>query len=229
MVTGSEVLLAGTSLQLHFTSAVETVKAVDDVSIELPVGELACLYGASGSGKSSLLHVLAGITLPSSGSVILGDQLISTGTDAERARVRLDSIGVVFQTSNLVEEFTALENVALPLEARGVRRTVAAMEAREALELVNMASLGHRLPSELSGGQRQRVGIARALVGGRRVLLADEPTGSLDSGNSERIFDLLSKLAAQGYAILVASHDPQSRAVAHAAYMMVDGKISLDG
>lgn len=222
----SGVLVRGSGLSLRFTNAVETVTAVDDVSLNVHSGEFVCIHGASGSGKSTLLQLLTGIRVPDSGSVLVGDTLLSVASEAERARVRLEAVGVVFQMSNLIEEFTVLENVILPLEARGCAAGASRDEGYRALDLVDMAELGHRRPRELSGGQQQRVGIARALVGGRRVLVADEPTGALDSANSELVFELFAKLAARGYGVLVASHDPRSREMATTAYAMTDGRIA---
>jgi putative ABC transport system ATP-binding protein len=147
----------------------------------------------------------------------------------QRADVRLNDIGVVFQDHNLIPEFDALENVSLPLRARGVPAREALREAQERLDQVGLAKLGQRFPRQLSGGQQQRVGIARALTGGKRILLTDEPTGSLDATNSASIFTLLRELADAGVCVVVASHDPHVLSVATRTVTMIDGKLSESG
>lgn len=224
----SDVLLKTEDLHKGYATPVETVKAVDGVSFELRSGDFACLYGASGSGKSTLLHILGGVDRPDSGSVLVDGVDLTSLSEGDRARLRLERIGFVFQSSNLIAEFTALENVALPLEARGASADAARDEAMRALDLVDMGPLAHRRPDELSGGQQQRVGVARALVGERRLILADEPTGALDSANSQSLFDLLRKLSGEGYAVLVASHDPDCQAVASRRFRMIDGRMDED-
>lgn len=140
-------------------------------------------------------------------------------------------MGVVYQDDNLLPELTAWENVALPLQIRGRRISESRLEAEGALALVGLDGLGGRKPQQLSGGQRQRVGIARALIGGRRILLADEPTGSLDSRTSRALFELLAELAAAGHAVVVTSHDPHCRRYASRSVEMIDGRVSaaVDG
>jgi putative ABC transport system ATP-binding protein len=168
----------------------ETVWAVRDIDFEAHHGEFVCIYGASGSGKSTLLNLLAGLDLADSGEIQVGGVDVIAADERRRARLRLETVGVVFQDHNLVEEFTALENVALPLEARGVSFAAACAEAADLLQRVGLTDVHNRLPRQLSGGQRQRVGIARALSGQRAVLLADEPTGALDSAATCELFAL---------------------------------------
>jgi ABC-type lipoprotein export system ATPase subunit len=204
----------------------ESVWAVRDVSLEVDAGSFVCLFGSSGSGKSTLLNMMAGLDLPTTGSIrVLGQALESLNEDA-RARIRLHDVGVVFQDHHLIDEFTALENVMLPLEARGLPVAQARSEALHQLELVGLSGLHDRTPSKLSGGQRQRVGIARALIGGRRLLLADEPTGSLDSANSSSIFALLRQLCDQGATVVLATHEAASRQFADAVFEMQDGHLT---
>lgn len=143
--------------------------------------------------------------------------------------MRLEDVGVVFQDNNLIEEFTALENVSLPLIARGVPRKAAREAATDALTSVGLEGMEHRYPRLLSGGQQQRVGVARALVGGRRVLLADEPTGALDTDNSRALFAIFRQLCDQGTTIVIATHDPLVRDYADRAVSLRDGQISEDG
>jgi putative ABC transport system ATP-binding protein len=206
-------------------SAVETVWAVRDVSLTARGGEFILISGASGSGKTTLLNLIAGLDRPEQGVVRVAGIDVTSLDDTGRALLRLERVGVVFQEHRLIEEFTAVENVALPLEARGVGTGIALERAAEALLRVGLDRLGARRPDQLSGGQRQRVGIARALVGGRRVLLADEPTGSLDSKTSLEIFGLFRELCDQGVLVVLCSHDPRSASFVDRHVEMVDGEL----
>ena len=205
------VAVAATGLSRVFPDGDETVVAIGSVDLELRFGELVVLHGHSGSGKSTLLRLLSGIDVPTSGEVAVGDVPLGRLSEDERARIRLAHIGVVYQTDNLIEEFTAHENVTFPLRVAGWNGREADTEADTWLERVGVADLGHRYPEHMSGGQRQRVGIARALAGGRRTLLADEPTGALDTMNSSALMALLRALADEGVAVLVSSHDPAAQ------------------
>jgi putative ABC transport system ATP-binding protein len=205
------------------------VVALADVSLNLYEGDLLAVVGASGSGKTSLINVMAGLLAADEGAVLIAGTDLTPMSPNQRANVRLDDIGVVFQDHNLIPEFDALENVSLPLRARGVPTRDALREAQERLDQVGLADLGRRYPRQLSGGQQQRVGIARALTGGKRILLTDEPTGSLDAANSASIFTLLSELAVVGVCIVVASHDPQVLEVATRKINMIDGRLSEPG
>lgn len=218
-------LLSSRVLSKAYVNQVETIHAVDGVTLSVSAGEFVCLHGASGSGKSTLLHLLAGLDEPDSGSVLIDGVEVDAKNTRAAAEVRRTKVGVVFQDHNLLAELTAWENVALPLEISGLKLAEARRSAEDALELVGLGGLEERRPREMSGGQRQRVGVARALVGGRRILLADEPTGSLDSKNSRALFELFAQLAAAGRAILVTSHDPQCRTYATRSLEMVDGRL----
>lgn len=209
-----------------YPSHVETVWAARDVDLVVHPGQFACVFGASGSGKSTLLNLLAGLDLPDSGEIQVGERDVGRLDESGRAELRLTSIGVVFQDHNLIEEFTAVENVALPLEANGVDFDEAHDEAVRQLARVGLEGLGSRFPHELSGGQRQRVGVARALVGDRAILLADEPTGSLDSAATTALFALIRTLCDEGLLAVVCSHDPECRRFADAVYEMTDGRLS---
>lgn len=208
-----------------FTTLAERIVAVDEVSLRVDPGEFVCISGASGSGKSTLLNLLAGIATPDSGSVILDGEEISALSERRRAHLRLTTIGVIFQHDNLIEEFTAGENVAFPLELRRLDRNAIEEEADRLLRLVGLTQVASRRPEQLSGGQQQRVGVARALAGNRRLLVADEPSAALDSANSEGLFALFRDLSARGVTVILASHDPLARSFAGRVVEMVDGAI----
>ena len=210
----------------RFTVGAEVVAAVDDVSFSVRPSEFACIYGASGSGKTTLLNLVAGIDVADTGSVSVGGEVLSGQSEGRRADIRLHNIGVIFQNNNLMPEFTARENVALPLMIRGHPRASADMEALEALAAVGLSELADRLPAAMSGGQRQRVGIARALAGKQSLIVADEPTGALDSRNSVQLFELFRSLCDErGTAVVLATHDPLAKDFADSVYLMVDGTI----
>lgn len=215
-------------VQRLFVSPAETVRAVDGVDFAAWSGDFVCLFGHSGSGKTTLLNLMAGLDLPTGGTVEVAGRDLAACTEEARVKMRRETLGMVHQSHLLVDEFTAAENVALPLEARGVETSSAIEEAEVLLDMVGLAGSGHRYPMELSGGQRQRVGIARALSGGRRILLADEPTGSLDSANAFAIFEMLASLASGGALVIVASHDPACRDIATRSVEMLDGKVLVE-
>ena len=203
----------------------ETIKAVSSASFTVNPGECVALMGPSGCGKTTLLSLVSGLLAADSGSIeVLGTQLTKLDPD-ERAAFRLRNVGVVFQDTQLIPEFTVLENVLLPLELSGVSRGEALNLSRVALSQVGLDSQIDRFPDEISGGQAQRVGIARAIVGGRKVLLADEPTGSLDQENSRMIFAVLRNLALSGLCVLISTHDPLIEAYATRILPMSDGKL----
>jgi len=189
-------------------------------------GEFVCVFGASGSGKSTLMNLLAGLDLPDSGEIRVGGRDVGRLDESGRARLRLETVGVVFQDHNLLEELTAAENVALPSEASGADPEAAREEAVRQLARVGLSGLEGRYPHQLSGGQRQRVGIARALTGQRAILLADEPTGSLDSAASTDLFALIRTLCDEGLLAIVFSHDHDCRRFADTLYEMTDGRLT---
>lgn len=208
-----------------FTTLAERIVAVDEVSLSVDPGEFVCISGASGSGKSTLLNLVAGIATPDSGSVSLDGEEISALSEQSRAHLRLTTIGVVFQHDNLIEEFTVGENVAFPLELRRLDRDVIEEEVDRLLALVGLTQVAGRRPEQLSGGQQQRVGVARALAGDRRLLVADEPSAALDRANSAGLFALFRDLSARGVTVVLASHDPLARSFADRVVEMVDGAI----
>lgn len=223
------MLVSLASVSKRYVVGQETLVAVDEVSLEVSAGEFVCVHGASGSGKTTMLNILAGIDTADEGEVIVAGQSLSNCSEGARADIRLQHIGVVFQSNNLLPEFTARENVALPLLVRRFKKDVAASAADAALSSVGLDGLGDRLPGLMSGGQRQRVGIARALAGDRSLLLADEPTGALDSANSRQLFELMRKLCdSRGTAVVLATHDPLAQGFADSVYRMVDGNLAAE-
>jgi putative ABC transport system ATP-binding protein len=204
------------------------VTALDGVTLEIRAAERTAVLGPSGSGKTTLLHVAGALERPTSGSVMIGGQEVSTLPDAELSAVRGHRLGFVFQQFYLLDQLDAVQNVALGLLYRGGQARARRAAAVEALDRVG---LGHRLghaPARLSGGERQRVAIARAVAGRPDVVLADEPTGNLDSRSGRQIIDLLAGLARDGTAVVVVTHDPAVAAAMTRRVMMRDGRIVSD-
>ncbi len=205
------------------------VDALFDVSFELQAGEFAVLMGPSGSGKSTLLHLAAGLEQPSAGSVhVAGSDL--AGLDDERlARLRCETVSLVFQAFHLVDDLTAEENVALPLRFAGLPARAAAERAQASLSVVDLASRSRHRPAVLSGGEMQRVAIARALATRPRLLLADEPTGNLDSRTGAEVLELLRAInEREGVAILLATHDERASRSAPRLFELRDGALASD-
>ena len=206
----------------------ETIHALRGVSFEIQPNEYLAIMGPSGSGKSTLMNLIGCLDTPSKGEYYLRNQLVSTMTDDALAEVRNKEIGFVFQTFNLLPRASALENVELPLVYAGIPKGERMDRARQALDRVELsARMGHK-PNELSGGQRQRVAIARALVMGPAILLADEPTGNLDSTTGEEIMRLFEKLHAAGNTIILVTHERDIAQHANRVIMIRDGKIASD-
>ena len=207
-----------------------TAPVLDDVSLSVKSGEIVALMGPSGSGKSTLMNILGCLDGPTRGRYILGGRDVSTLTKRERAWVRLHYLGFVFQSFHLISDHTVLENVALPLYYAGVDR-----EAREAraTDLLERVGLGHRLghrPAQLSGGEKQRVAIARAVSGEPRLLLADEPTGALDTKTGNEVMELLLELhRARALTLVIVTHDPEIAEFCHRQIFLRDGKVVSDG
>ena len=201
------------------------VTALRGVDLAVQPGEFVALMGPSGSGKSTLLHLAGGLALPTSGEVLVDGKSLTGLSPAERAVLRRDVLGYVFQELNLLPGLTALENVAFPLELAGLRTRPARAAALGALAEVGIEELASRMPAELSGGQSQRVAIARSLVGPRRLLLADEPTGALDSMSGRDIIALLRGRADAGAGVVLVTHAPRFAAWADRTLQLRDGDV----
>ncbi len=215
-------------LKKVYEMGAEQVHALDGVDLEVERGEYLAIMGPSGSGKSTLMNLLGCLDTPSSGSYHLNGTPVESLDDEELAAIRNREIGFVFQTFNLLARTTALENVELPLVYAGVGRRARREKAQGALERVGLGDRMDHRPNELSGGQRQRVAIARALVNDPSILLADEPTGNLDSATSTEIMALFDELHAAGNTIILVTHEPDIAGHAHRQVHLRDGKVVSD-
>ncbi len=219
-----------TALELRRVSKVygegpTEVHALRDVDLVVDAGALVAVMGPSGSGKSTLLTIAGSLEQPTSGGVSVGGSALSTMSRNDRARLRRRSIGYVFQDFNLLPGLTAAENVAMPLELDGVAARVARAAGMEMLEELGLAHRASRFPDQLSGGERQRVAIARAVVGERHLLLADEPTGALDSANGEAVMRLMRAACQRGVAGVVVTHDAQLASWSDRVVFLRDGRV----
>ncbi len=202
------------------------VRALDDVSLTIPSGQFVAIMGSSGSGKSTMLHLIAGLTTPTSGDVTLFGQTISSMSDNDLTRFRCRSIGLIFQAYNLLPTMTALENVCLPLVIDGKRLKDVRPRGEKLLSLVGLSDRQDHRPDELSGGQQQRVAVARALVNDAHLLLADEPTGNLDTKTGEEVLHLMRSLVTKNRrTIIMVTHDPKAAAYADRVITLRDGQI----
>jgi putative ABC transport system ATP-binding protein len=206
----------------------EEIHALRGVSLQIERGEYVAIMGPSGSGKSTLMNLIGCLDTPSKGSYLLNGKQVSQMNDNELARIRNEEIGFVFQTFNLLPRATALHNVELPLVYAGVAAKDRQERARAALEKVELAARMSHRPNELSGGQRQRVAIARALVNNPSILLADEPTGNLDSKTGLEIMGVFERLHQAGNTIVLVTHEPDVAAFAHRAIHIRDGQVEQD-
>lgn len=210
-----------------FGSGAREVHACTDISLEVHAGELMVVRGKSGSGKTTLLNILGGLDRPTSGRVWFGDQELTSLSDSKLAEARRGRIGYVFQTFGLIPVLSAAENIEVPLRIRGMDPSERNAKVAEMLDLVGLSDHAAQRPYELSGGQQQRVGIARALVGEPKILLADEPTGQLDSRTAETMMDLIEQLVKQrNIAAVVSTHDPLLVARAHNVLDLHDGRLT---
>ena len=202
------------------------IHALDGVSLTVSPGEFVCISGRSGSGKSTMLNMLAGLEKPTSGEIVILDKHIENMSESARIRFRRQYIGFVFQSYNLMPQYTAVENVELPLMLRGVGRRERRWQALAVMEQVGIVSHAEHKPSELSGGQQQRVGIARALITKPPIVFADELTGNLDTKTSAEIMDLLTGLfRSSGTTFMLVSHDPDMSQYTDRTIHLLDGKI----
>src|ERR671915_1858272 len=206
----------------------EEIHALRGVSMQIERGEYIAIMGPSGSGKSTLMNLIGCLDTPTKGSYLLNGQQVSRMNDNELARIRNEEIGFVFQTFNLLPRANALHNVELPLVYAGVPAVDRQTRAKAALEKVELTSRMMHRPNELSGGQRQRVAIARALVNNPSILLADEPTGNLDSATSTEIMKVFETLADQGQTVIMVTHEPDIAAHARRVVVLRDGTIESD-
>jgi len=204
------------------------VRAVDEVDLDVPTGQTLAIMGPSGCGKSTLLHLLGGLQRPTDGEIWLADQRIDTMSERALARLRRDHVGFVFQSFHLMDELTAVENVELAALLAGQSPRRAHRRAMYLLDRVGLADRARHLPVQLSGGQRQRVAIARALSNEPLVVLADEPTGNLDSGATLEVLRLFDELRAAGQTLVVVTHDARIAAVADRMISMRDGAFADD-
>jgi putative ABC transport system ATP-binding protein len=220
---GPLLRLEGVS-KVFMTDEVET-HALAGVHLEIEAGQYISIAGPSGCGKSTLLSILGLLDTPTDGSYILNGRPVESLKLSERARIRNREVGFIFQSFNLIGDLNVFENVELPLTYRGMGSTERRRLVREALDRVGMSHRAKHLPSQLSGGQQQRVAVARALAGRPLILLADEPTGNLDSSNGEAVMDLLSELHREGATVCMVTHDPRFSRYAEREVHLFDGRV----
>ncbi|MCB0685535.1 MAG: ABC transporter ATP-binding protein [Saprospiraceae bacterium] len=204
------------------------VKALQNIDLDIYPNEFVALMGPSGSGKSTLMNLLGCLDTPTAGEYFLGGENVADMDDNELANVRNRKIGFVFQTFNLLPRLSSLENVALPLVYAGISKEKRLDQSRRVLETVGLGERMEHKPNELSGGQRQRVAVARALVNDPQIILADEPTGNLDSKTSEEIMEMFENLHKAGNTIILVTHEPDIAEYAHRVVRMKDGMIESD-
>lgn len=208
-------------------SGTDDLTILSDVSLKIPNGQFIAITGASGSGKSTLLGLIAGLDAPTSGEILIDNENITAMTEDGLANLRSDKLGFIFQSFHLIPSLTAFENILIPLEIRGDKG--AKERASQLLEEVGLTNRGHHYPTELSGGEQQRVAVARAFANDPKILLADEPTGNLDSRNGQHIFELMTKLHKDKQTTLVlVTHDQELAEKAERQIRMRDGKIVSD-
>ena len=221
-------VIAIESVTKEYSMGEEVIRALDDVSFAIAPGELVAIMGASGSGKSTLLNVLGMLDRPTRGRYLLDGEPVEHKTELELSRLRNRKVGFVFQQFNLLPRDTALQNVELPMIYAGERPAARRRRALAALERVGLGDRVHHLPSQLSGGQQQRACIARALVNEPRLLLADEPTGALDSNTSSQVMELFGELHRSGITIVIVTHDGKVASYAERVLGFQDGHIVSD-
>jgi putative ABC transport system ATP-binding protein len=228
VAVATESIISADDLWRTYVMGSEQIHALRGVSFTVPKGQYVAIMGPSGSGKSTLMNLIGCLDTPSRGTYVLRGRTVSQMDDDELAAVRNREIGFVFQTFNLLPRATALQNVELPMVYAGISRTERAQRARTALDRVDLSERMTHRPSELSGGQRQRVAIARALVNNPAILLADEPTGNLDTKTGDEIMGLFDALHTQGHTIILVTHERDVAERAHRTIHIRDGRIESD-
>jgi putative ABC transport system ATP-binding protein len=221
----TEPLIRVTGLTRHYQMGGTTVRALDGVDIDIEPHTFTVVMGPSGSGKSSLLYLLGGLDRPSGGEIWVDGQRLDTMDENRLAVFRRDKMGFIFQSFNLVQSMSAWENVAFPMQFAGVAAARRRERATHLLSQVGLAERSHHKPNELSGGQQQRVAIARALVNDPALILADEPTGNLDTSSGVTVMQMLSDLHRNGRTVLVVTHDPRMTRFATHKIFLLDGKV----
>ena len=216
------------SLRKTYVMGSQKIHALKSITVDIHRNEYVALMGPSGSGKSTLMNLLGCLDTPSEGDYILNESNVSQLTDSELAEIRNKEIGFVFQTFNLLPRLSSLENVALPLVYAGISRSLRLERAQEVLSMVGLGDRVHHKPNELSGGQRQRVAIARALVNRPSIILADEPTGNLDTKTSVEIMEIFEQIHNQGNTIILVTHEPDIAEHAHRIIRLRDGLVETD-
>ncbi len=207
----------------------EEVRANDDISLDIESGEFVAIVGKSGSGKSTLMNIIGALDVPTSGNYYLGGRDTSAMSDNELAEARNHMLGFIFQQYNLLPKLNILENVELPLLYQGVKESERRAKALAELEKVGLSDKAYNKPQQLSGGQQQRVSIARALAGSPSIILADEPTGALDSRTSREVLGYIRQLNEEGNTIVMITHDPTLAVQAKRVVQIMDGRITFDG
>jgi putative ABC transport system ATP-binding protein len=212
-----------------FEAELAPVRALRGVDMDLAAGEFVAVMGPSGCGKSTLLNLVAGLDVPDEGDITIADEIITGRSEDDLARMRRRHIGIVFQFFNLLESMTVLENVVLPAVIAGTKRKPAETRARDMLDLLGLGDKAKEMPGVLSGGQRQRLAIARALANEPTLLLADEPTGALDTAGGHEVLELFKRLHGDGQTILMVTHNQEVADAADRIVRMRDGRIESDG
>jgi len=220
----TESFISTADLKKHYRMGETEVRALDGISLQIEQGSFTVIMGPSGSGKSTLLHLIGGLDWPTSGSIRVDGEEIAAMDENALAAYRRNKLGFVFQSFNLVSSMTAEENVGFPLRFSGIKSSLRKERALEKLEEVGLSDRCNHKPTELSGGQQQRVAIARALINDPLLILADEPTGNLDTNSGTAVMHALLSLQKAGKTILVATHDPRMLAVASETIFLLDGK-----
>lgn len=228
MTESKQLVIEAIGLRKTYMMGEQSIDALKHIDLSIYRNEYVALMGPSGSGKSTLMNILGCLDTPSAGQYILNNKDVSTMSDDELAFIRNKEIGFVFQTFNLLPRLSSLENVALPLIYSGIKKTERLEKAFEALSAVGLGNRVDHKPNELSGGQRQRVAIARALVNNPAIILADEPTGNLDSKTSVEIMGILADIHAKGNTIILVTHEPDIAEYAHRIFKLKDGLVESD-